>query len=154
MKRFAALVGVISFFWAAAGWGAEVRLGPARAASGQTIDIPVTADRVERLAGVKLVIAYDADALTFRAANKTPRTQALMHIVNDKKPGRLVIVMAGARGIGGQDVRLLTLTFQGRNGAKRNPPTRIDILECQLMGEDLKEIKATTRGCAVPIAPP
>lgn len=154
MKRLAALAGIIAFFWAAVGWGAEVRLGPAKTAAGQTIDVPVTADRVERLAGVKLVLAYDADALTFKGASKTPQTQALMHVVNDRKPGRLVIVMAGARGIGGQDVRLLTLTFQGRNGAKRNPPTRIDILECQLLGEDLKEIKATTRGCAVSIAPP
>ena len=47
-----------------------------------------------------------------------------MHIINDKTPGKLIIVTAGARGIQGKGMTILTLNFT----------VVIEIPEAQLMG--------------------
>ena len=47
-----------------------------------------------------------------------------MHIINDRTPGKLIIVMAGARGIQGKGMTILTLNFT----------VVIEIPEAQLMG--------------------
>jgi len=153
VKRFAVLIVMMMFLPAAAGYCTEVSLSAVMGKTGQMIEVPVTVDRVAKLAGVKLILTYDAEVLTFKEGNKTPQTQSLMHIVNDKKPGRLTIVMAGARGISGKDVRLMNLIFHVKKGLKNHPKSRIEIIEIQLMGDDLKEIKASSRGCTIITAP-
>ena len=47
-----------------------------------------------------------------------------MHIINDRTPGKLIIVTAGARGIQGKGMTILTLNFT----------VVIEIPEAQLMG--------------------
>lgn len=98
-------------------------------------------DQVDNLAGVKLVIKYDPETLTFKRGTKTKHTNSLMHIVNDKKPGLLIVVMAGARGIKGKDFSILNLTFAIKKGLKENHTIKIEITELQLMSDKLKDIK-------------
>ena len=47
-----------------------------------------------------------------------------MHIINDRTPGKLIIVTAGARGIQGKGMTILTLNFT----------VVIEIPKVQLMG--------------------
>jgi hypothetical protein len=102
--------------------------------------IPLMIDRVDNLAGAKIIVTYDPTLLLFKEGSKTPKSQPMMHIINDRKPGRLVIVMASARGIGGKDFPLIQLTFQAVKKEAAAREVKIDIVEAQLMSDQLKDI--------------
>lgn len=125
--------------------GAELYTAPARTNSGSRISIPIIIDQVQGLAGLKLVVTYDKDALKFKEGQKTRISQSLMHVVNDQKPGRLVVVMAGATGVGGRDITLIDLVFTVAMAAGNPGGVKLDVQEVQLMSEQLKEIPCTVR---------
>ena len=111
----------------------ELRIPPLSARSGQTIEVPILVDEVDNLAGVKLVMSYDPEIMVFKKGAKTKQTDSLMHVVNDKKPGQLIVVTAGARGIKGKNIPIFTLTFDVKAGLKGNHKEKIGITETQLM---------------------
>jgi len=119
---------------------AELSIPAARGQAGEQIELPVMLDKVEDLAGVKIALKYDAAILTYLQGNKTKQTESLMHVVNDKKPGQLIIVMAGARGIKGENFPIFKMTFELNQGLKEPVQTRLEITEVQLMSEKLKDI--------------
>ena len=121
--------------------GTDIYIPSIEAESGKTVNIPVMLDHIDNLAGVKMVMKYDKKILKFKKAVKTKYTSSLMHIVNDKKPGILIIVMAGARGIKGKNFPILVLVFDTKKGLKTNHTTMIKITEAQLMSDKLKNIK-------------
>ena len=124
---------------------AELYTAPARVNKGSVVSIPIMLDQVNGLAGMKLVMAYDPDVLKFREGQKTPVSQSLMHVINDQKPGRLIIVMAGATGVSGKDVSLINLTFAVVKPPKNPGGAKIEVTEVQLMTDQLKEIPCTVR---------
>jgi len=77
----------------------------------------------------------------------------MMHIVNDKKPGKLIIVMAAAKGIKGENFPILNLTFEIKKGLTENQTTIIKIDEVQLMSDQLKEVKCNTKVNPIIILP-
>lgn len=125
--------------------GVEIAIPSQTAKIGQRITVPVMIDQVDNLAGLKLVMKYDEGVLRFKKASKTDQTSSLMHIVNDKTPGILIVVMAGARGIQGKNFSILNMDFEIQKGLKNNPSTRIEITEVQMMSDQLKNIKASIR---------
>jgi len=125
--------------------GTELFVPPISAKSGQLVDIPVKIDQVDNLAGVKLVVKYDVNALVFKTAGKTGVTSSLMHIVNSKTPGKLVIVMAGARGIKGKDIPIILLKFQVKKELKGKKAVQLKFSDIQLMDEKLRDIKYTVK---------
>ena len=129
----------------------EIRISPHTVKSGEIIDIPLIVDEVDNLAGLKLVLAYDPELLVFKKGAKSKETDSLMHIVNDKKPGSLIIVMAGAKGIQGKNFPVFTVTFEAKKGLKENRTTTISITEVQLMSDQLKEIKCPVAANTVTI---
>ena len=157
MKRFLIIfilfIGFITAPLISIARGAELYIPPLKGKSGQVIDVPIMIDRVDNLAGVKLVLNYDPKTLIFKKGTKTEQTDALMHIVNDKKPGLLILVMAGAKGIKGKDFPILRLTFEIREGLKGNHTTEIKIKEVQLMSDLLKEIQTKTVSNPITILP-
>ncbi len=124
-------------------FSAENALPHLKAKPGEIIDIPVIIDKTDNLAGVKLLINYDKELLTFKEGNTTKSTRSLMCVINDKKPGKLIIVMAGAKGVSGKDLPLLNLTFEVRKELPGTHTTRFEILEMQLMSDQLKEVKGS-----------
>lgn len=143
----------ISFSWEGSVDATEIRIYPITTHPNQTIDVPIIIDEVDNLAGVKLVMSYDAGILVFKNGAKTKETDTLMHVVNDKKPGQLIVVMAGARGIKGKNVPIFTFTFDVKPGLKGNHVTKIAITEVQLMSDQLKEIKYTVAANPITILP-
>jgi len=139
--------------WAKAAGALEIRVPPLTVKAGQSIEIPIIVDEVDNLAGVRLVLTYDPEMLTYKKGAKTKETDSLMHIVNDKKPGILILVMAGARGVKGKDLPVFTLTFDAKKGLQQNQTTKISITESQLMGDDLKERKCTIVTHPVTVTP-
>jgi len=143
----------ISLSWQGSVGATEIRIPPITARPSQTIDIPIVIDEVDNLAGVKLVMSYDPEILVFKKGAKTKQTDSLMHVVNDKKPGQLIVVMAGAKGIKGKDASIFTLTFDVKAGLKGNHVTKIAITEVQLMSDQLKEIKCNVVIDPITISP-
>ena len=140
-------------FGAFPAWGTEFQIPAMKGRSGQDIQAPIIIDQVGNLAGVKLILHYDKELLTFKEGARSPGTQSLMHIINDKTPGKLIIVMAGARGVQGKDMTILTLTFAVKKGLTGNHTTVIEIPEVQLMGDDLKEIECKVKPGTLVIVP-
>jgi hypothetical protein len=133
---------LLTAVFAAAASAAEVSFPALKGKPGQTVEIPVMIDEAVKLAGVKLIIAYDKNLLIYREGTRTKQTGSLMHIINDKNPGRLIVVMAGARGVSGKKFPLVLLKFEIKKDAPVPSQARLDITEMQLMNEDLKDIKA------------
>jgi hypothetical protein len=159
MKLFAVRVtsllpfSLVLVFLASSAWSTDLYIPPVKGKSGESIDVPVMLDEVDNLAGVKLVLKYDPEILAFKKGAKTKHTDSLMHIVNDKKPGLLIVVMAGARGIKGKKFSVFTLTFEIKRGLKGNHTTEIKITEVQLMSDQLKDIKTKTTVHPITILP-
>ena len=124
---------------------AQLSIPALTAAKGKVIDVPIVIDKADDLAGVKLVVTYDPKILTFKKGSKTDQTASLMHIVNDKKPGLLIAVMAGAKGISGTNMPILILSFKVNEGVKAGTATRLAITEVQLMSDQLKDIACDIR---------
>ena len=142
--RFLATLGMIAFFlYPASVFGTELYIPASTGTAGQSIEIPIRIDQIDNLAGVKIVLKYDSELLKFTKAAKTNHTSSLMHIVNDKKPGLLIVVMAGAKGIKGDDFSILTLFFDIKPGLKSNQTTQLKITEAQLMSDELNDLEFT-----------
>ena len=134
-------------------WGTELRIPDLKGKSGQEVRVPLVIDQTANLAGVKLILHYNKELLTFRDGVKSENTQSLMHIINDKTPGKLIIVMAGARGIQGKEMTILTLTFAIKKGLTGNQTMPFEVSEIQLMGDDLKEIECKAKPGTLAILP-
>jgi hypothetical protein len=100
-------------------------------------------DKVEKLAGMKLTIDYPARFLEYKAAQKATAFNSFMQVVNDKNPGRLILVMASATGVSGENLKIFELTFSKK---MQDLPSTLKIAptECQLMSDSLQEIPCTT----------
>lgn len=106
----------------------------------ENVQIDLKIDKAEKMAGMKMVLSYNQKAIQFVEAKKSKQTQPFLHVINDKNPNKLIIVMASARGITGQDIALLHMTF--KKTAAENEAPFLKVTQIQLMSEDLKEIKA------------
>ena len=141
---FISILGMIVFFlYPASVFGTEIYIPALTGTTGQSIEIPIKIDQIDNLAGVKIVLKYDSELLKFKKAVKTNHTSSLMHIVNDKNPGLLIVVMAGAKGIKGEDFSILNLFFDIKPGLKADQTTQLKITESQLMSDQLKDLKHT-----------
>ena len=139
--------------WVSSARGIELSIPMLGARPGQQIEVPIQIDAVDNLAGVRIVMKYDAKMLKFKKAVRTDQTASLMHIVNDKKPGILIIVMAGPRGIKGKNLSILNLIFDVKQDLKGNHTTRFTITKSQLMSDQLKDINHTIKVNLLIISP-
>jgi len=138
IKRWGWIFPVLAVMCGSA-WGTEITIPAAEAKAGQSVRIPVIIDKTDNLAGVKLSMTYDKALLTFRKADKTKHTSSLMHIVNDKNPGLLIIVMAGAKGVKGENFPILFMEFTVSSDIKEKKTAKIEVKESQLMSDTLKD---------------
>lgn len=135
------------------GLASQVFIPGAEVETGKTIEIPLMLDEVDNLAGVKVVITYDSKLMTFKKAEKSKYTTPLMHIVNDKTPGTLIVVMAAARGIKGKNFPIFHMTFEAQSGLMEKQLAQFEIKEVQLMSDALKDIPYTIKTDPVTILP-
>jgi len=140
-------------FCASVSFSAEISIPAMKAAAGASLEIPVMIDETDNLAGIKLRMTYDAAKITYKSAEKTRHTSPLMHVVNDKKPGVLIVVMAGARGIKGKNFPIITMKFMVNTDVKSACDTRIDIKEVQLMSDQLKNIGYSVKPGILSLSP-
>ena len=120
---------------------ATLKMVPTKTTSSFQLTLEI--DKVEKLAGLKISLTYPDKILQFKTAAKTKATSSFMHVVNDKNPGKLIIVMASAKGISGSNVGLFNLDFKIIENSSTSSVS-IDMTTCQLMTEDLKELSCDT----------
>jgi len=97
-------------------------------------------DRIDKLAGLKVTIKYDSKKNTFESAGKTSATSSFLHVINGKTEGKIIVVMASARGVSGDEIGLISLTFSLAGSKSNTNEKTVSVLNCQLMDEELKEI--------------
>lgn len=112
---------------------------------GNNIEIPVKIDHVDNLAGIKLVIDYDKEQLSYINSIKTELSDSLMHVVNDRNPGRLIIVMAGAKGIKGEKFVIMNLRFRIRQNIKNVKEVLLKFSEIQMMTDQLQDLHPSVK---------
>ncbi len=142
----------ILFSYASSALATEIVIPDLKAKPGQTIELPIVIDEIDNLAGVRLVFKYDTAVLTYKKASKSNHTSSLMHIVNDRKPGILIIVMAGAKGIRGKNLPIFTLVFEVSANPAGNRKSKLQITESQLMSDKLKNVAHTVKTASVVIS--
>ncbi|PID74069.1 MAG: hypothetical protein CSB33_00630 [Desulfobacterales bacterium] len=120
--------------------GVKIHIPTLTASPGGSLTVPVLITRANKLAGLKLVLHYDKSSLKFDKLIKGKKAGGLMHVVNSKTPGRLIVVMAGARGVSGNEFPLFEMKFTAADFAAGS--SEIKIQRVELMGEDLKAITA------------
>ena len=65
----------------------------------------------------------------------------MLYVVNDKVPGRLIIVMATTKGFAGKDAALVQMTFELLQDIKKEEKVTIRISEAELMSDTLQRIE-------------
>ena len=142
LLRVGILLGMI---WPGTGWAAKVLLLAVEAEPGKQIEVPVKLEGVQNLAGMKLVLTYDGEMLQFQKERKPVVAQSLMHIVNPKIQGKLIVVMAGAKGIQVKNGPIIYLIFKVSDKIGTRKKILIKIEEAQLMTDQLKNLNPTTQ---------
>lgn len=111
--------------------------------------INVSLDKVEKLAGMKLAIDYPKDYLLVKDTKKSSNLNSFMDVVNDKTPGKLIIVVASANGVSGSNFKLFDLAFTLVQKDYSHSLT-VKPTECQLMSESLQSIPCSISPLTVP----
>jgi hypothetical protein len=141
-KSYIVLFSILAlFFGPASGHADAANLKFIPESSGNQLTFSLVVDHAEQIAGVKITLVYDKNFLTFKSAEKTKMTASFMHVVNDKVPGKIIIVMASAKGLSGDNVPLFHLKFTKIANSDTEKQT-ITVTQVQLMDEKLKEINA------------
>jgi hypothetical protein len=140
MARILAVFLVLSFFAAVPARAATLSIPAVEGAPGQSVEVPVMVSAVDNLAGIKVKLTYDKTLLTYKTFTKSRWTNNLIHVVNDKNPGVLIVVMAAARGIQGVNFPVGTVGFVVSATAKPGAEAAFQISEVQLMSDQLKEL--------------
>ncbi len=103
----------------------------------------LTLDQIEQLAGLKISLSYP-ETLHYQSLHKDSRFNSFLHVVNDKVPGKLIVVMASAKGVSGDDVSPFVLNFTTPAAATAPTTPALKITGCELMSEKLVEIPCNT----------
>ena len=122
-------------------FGAELNIPTVTGSHGDIVKLPVIIDKVDNLAGIKLSLSYDKNTLKFIKAEKTTYTANMLHVVNEKVPGRLIVVMAAARGFTGENAPLVEMSFELLKDVKKEDKVIVQIIEAELMNDKLQRIK-------------
>ncbi|MFP4476451.1 MAG: cohesin domain-containing protein [Desulfatibacillaceae bacterium] len=120
----------------------RVSIPAATGSPGTEVRVPVNVERVDNLAGIKLKLTWDTKLLTFKSFVKSRVTRSLIHVVNDKVPGEAILVMAGARGIRGENFPVGAFDFTVAAGAEPGTRMQWKVPEIQLMSDKLVELPA------------
>ncbi len=128
------------FFFAGTSHAEIIELSLVASSTENPLKLSLSVDHAKKIAGMKVTITYDKTDLTFVKAEKSSATSSFLHVVNDKSPGKLIVVMASAKGVSGDNLALLDLEFK-RNTATAKKETVISVIQVQVMSEALKEFK-------------
>ena len=119
---------------------AELRIPDVQFGQRNILEVPVIVDRAERLSAVKMALWYDQDLFAFKKVIKAAEAKSLLHAVNHRTPGILVVAMAGARGVRAENLKVITLVFELKPHAADQTPIPFMVRESRLVDEELKNI--------------
>lgn len=138
-KHFFSTISVIFLFFATTLPIHAAQLTLSSKTDDTTVVIEMSLDKVEKLAGMKVAFDYPKNALLVKNTKKSSNLNSFMHVVNDKNPGKLIIVLASATGVSGKNMKLFEVTFS-RVKKSEADTLILEPTECQLMSEALLSI--------------
>lgn len=108
--------------------------------NGVVYNYALSLEQIDKLAGLNLSINYPKDQFHFESAAKGEPFKSFLHVVNDKKPGKIIVVTASAIGVSGSNLHLLQLNFTKLQSDIKLDSSIFKQIHCQLMNETLQEI--------------
>ena len=105
----------------------------------ENIELSLVVEHAVKIAGMKVTLSYDKKSFILSGVEKSDATSSFLHVVNDKYPGKIILVMASATGISGNKITLCRFRFK-RTETTPKSESQISITQLQLMTEDLTEI--------------
>ena len=130
-------------------FGAELNIPTVTGTHGEMVKLPVTVDKVDNLAGIKLSLSYDRKILKFIKAEKTAYTANMLYVVNDKVPGKLIIVMAAAKGFASENAPLVEMTFELLQDVNKEDSVTLEIIDAELMDDKPQRIEVKSHNSNV-----
>jgi len=140
VKRILLFIAVFTICRAVSASAIDPRQQNTTILKGHVFTTRLVIDEVTNLAGIKISLKYNAKVLEYVSCKKTRYVAPLMQVVNDKTPGVLIIVMAGAKGIQGKNIPVCEFTFKARSEINQQTNKVLEISECELMSDMLQKI--------------
>lgn len=125
--------------------GAELTAQKIEKKETNTVEIKISTVDATDLAGIKVVLHYDLKKLQYKNLAKSKDTKAMMHVVNDKNPGILIIVMASATGQKTANFDLFSISFDKLAEPDKQIPLEIEVKNVEMMSASLVEIPCSTK---------
>ena len=144
IKLLFPLLGLLLIFWTKPHATYAATLKIAQLQNNEICAYSLTIGKVNKLAGIKLTLHYDKSVMKFESAIKGTPFNSFMHVINDKNPGELIVVLASANGISGLNLPLYVLNFTRQHSNNTLDINTIKLTECQLMNDTLQEIECST----------
>ncbi len=146
MKNFFLTSGILItiIFTAFISMGAELKAEKVDKQEPNTVEIKFSTVDALDLAGLKVVLHYDLQKMKYKSLDKSKETKGMMHVVNDKKPGKLIIVMASATGQKTADFDLFSINFEKLTNPDKQLPLEIEVKNVEMMSAALVEIPCST----------
>ncbi len=120
---------------------ATLSVPPTHGKPGETVSIPIEIREGKGLAGLKLILVYDKDVLSYKSYKVSPLLQDKQVLVNPKESGRIIFVMAGATGIQKEEGPLITLDFEITSPPTSNKgPYSLELENVEMLDEKIKPI--------------
>lgn len=147
MRKFflASVIFISIIFTALISVSAELKAQRVNNKETNTVEINISTIDAQDLAGLKVVLHYDLQKLKYKNLSKSKETKAMMHVVNDKNPGTLIIVMASATGQQTADFDLFTISFEKLTELDGQTPLEIKVKNVEMMSAALIEIPCSTK---------
>ena len=132
---------ILLFLFCSSANANEARLSFVAEDSEKPLRLSLYIDNADRIAGMKVVIAFDKNSLVLKQADKSKVTSSFLHVVNDKLAGQIIFVMASASGVSGQNLPLCHFEFFKIDDARQRS-NQVAVTQLQIMNENLQEITA------------
>ncbi len=104
-----------------------------------TVTYRISANEINLLAGIKITINFSPETLSYISHKTLASLNNFMNVINDKIPGKLILVAASAQGVSGKLLNLFELEFNTVN-PNHNTSESFKLVECEMMDENLKSI--------------
>lgn len=112
-------------------------------AGSPTTSLRVSVKDAPDLAGLKFVFEFNRNNYTYKEFDKSATTESMLHVVNDKYPGKLIVVMASATGQPTPDAELFTLRFSQIVSTLKPADLGFKVSKTELMSAHLAQIPCT-----------
>lgn len=106
--------------------------------AGARVKVPIAVTKLDDIAGIRLRVRYDPGAVRFLSGVSGIRS--FIDVINNKKAGELLVVMAGPKGVTTGQRKIYHLAFEMNDSAKKENMPPFYITDAEMMNSKLKQV--------------